>query len=826
MFSLLSKKLFALVSFLLISILLSGCGVWRNFTTYFNTYYNAKTLFDQTEESILKQRKDIFQFRPDQQNNLQQGQYNSSQYNSTQYGTNQYNANQNTTGNQYGQQQQYGTNQYGSQQQSGQFANQSGALASGNVTQDLTRVIEKCSKILQYENKSGYFPDALFIAGKALYYQEEYSKAQRKFKELGGLGTTSYTLINKLWLAKTDLQLFEIEEGLKLIDEVREEALEANEKDIYTDATVLKISFFIYREEYTKAAGECKAFLENSKDDEMKAMVAFQMGKIYQRMGDEQNALLTYGEVLKYDPTPDVELKSQLEHAKLLKSLNKIEESQRELEDLRDQGKFKNNLDEIYLELGDIYIAQDEVKKGIDLFKIVDTTYKLLPTGGQASLKLADVYKNKVRDLDSAQKYFNRITTAFLPNDVKKAADITAKNIVRYFGYKDENEKLTKKLSYIEDPSRYIRDSIDYDIATKEVIEEGRILMEKQNNQNSQSNSTDLSAQRSTQPKLTQDQLLQQQQQLLLIEKQKEKLKNPNVGQQRAVPLKDLIILGKASKPERLKATPDSAKQLIALNLFNQGSLFFSELDYPDSALIYFKNILDNYNSKQVIPQTLYSLGTYYETHKDSAKADSLFKTIYDKYPNDKLWEPASRKLGLIKKEDKKAMVSSADSAEVPYRLAEHLYFEKKYNEAVDSFYNIYKRFPKSVFAPKALYFAGIIYEENLKNNDSAAVAYGIISEKYPTDIISQRVSGIYLVYKGEKDRVKREAEAKLKEEESKRKEVENKLKAEQDKNVPADPTGITTQPVPAAEVVPPESTKPQPEIKDSTRIKLRKILE
>ena len=87
--------------------------------------------------------------------------------------------------------------------------------------QDLTKVIEKCSKILQYDRESSYFDDALFITGKAFYYQAEYARAQRKFLELAGVPETEYALENKLWLAKTYLQLRSFDEGLKLLEEVK-----------------------------------------------------------------------------------------------------------------------------------------------------------------------------------------------------------------------------------------------------------------------------------------------------------------------------------------------------------------------------------------------------------------------------------------------------------------------------------------------------------------------------------------------------------------------------------------------------------------------------
>ena len=153
----------------------------------------------------------------------------------------------------------------------------------------------------------------------------------------------------------------------------------------------------------------------------MKALVAFQLGKIFQRMSDEENALLTYAKVLEYGPSADVELQCRLEHAKLLKTLNRVDESREELEKMEGQGKFKNNLDKIYLELCEIYADQGEVEKAIDLCKFVDSTYKQLQTGGIASYKLAGIYWKKAKDLDSAQKYYAKVVQTLAPLEMKRA---------------------------------------------------------------------------------------------------------------------------------------------------------------------------------------------------------------------------------------------------------------------------------------------------------------------------------------------------------------------------------------------------------------------
>jgi len=478
-----TKKLFVQASLLLLVVALSSCGVWTDFNTYFNTYYNAKTLFERTEEEILKQKKDIFAFRE----TLTQG---------TQI-TSQLGIQQNP---QFGAQQQF------TQQGLQTGVQQGGIQLSGSLSQDLTKVIEKCSKILQYETGSSYFPDALFMTGKAFYYQSEYARAQRKFVELAGLGNTKYRLENKLWLAKTYLQLHDFDQGLSLIEEVKEEALKEDEDKLFNDAAITRIAFFEFREEYQKAINECTYYLSVSKDDETNALVSYQLGKIYLFLNDKENALKAFEDVLNYSPTFDTEFQSRIEHARLLKELNKVDESESELNDIRYAGKFKNYVDQAMIELGQIYYEKNETKLAVDIYREVDSTFKMNPTSGLAQAKLGEIYKIKIRDYDSSYKYYNKVALSLAPAEIKTESIKLIRDLDKYFLNRKELTDLSQQLNYVLNPTRYMQDSIEYDIAYRQFLDENRRILESQNSATGIQNQTDTESELRRQQSLQQNQ--------------------------------------------------------------------------------------------------------------------------------------------------------------------------------------------------------------------------------------------------------------------------------------------------------------------------------
>lgn len=698
-----NNKLFipAILSALFI---LNSCGVWTDFTTYFNTYYNARTLFDRTEAEILKLKKDPFEFREDIKLVQQPA-------------------------------------AVVQPPRQGQPATQQ--VSFTQLKQDLTKVIEKCSKILQFYKESSYVDDALFITGKAFYYQQEYASAQRKFLELASFSESEYKLENKLWLAKTYLQLRSFEEGLSIIEEVKNESISENEEELLIEASITKISFFLFREEFKSAIDECNLIIGQIKNDETSALISFQLGKTYLKIGEEENALNSFESVLKYSPTFEIEFETRLEYAKLLKQLGRIDESETVLLDLRDRGKFNNQMDRILIEVGKVFYQKEQNDKALEVFKEVDSTYKNSPTSGIAGFMLGEIYEKYYRDYDSSLKYYNKSASSFADREMKLEAGKRAKNLDRYFSLRSTLMDLDRQILYISRPEKFVQDSIDYEIAFKEYLTENQKRSEQ-----------------SAQPM---QQIPQQN-----IESE---IPQPQVQQQTAstqrqdtgdISLVNLIARGKVQKPVRPKISIDSVNTLISDNYYDMGSHFFSELEVPDSAYHYFSTFLELFPDKPKKVQTLFALGTYYETIEENESADSLFRIIYDKFPNSTLYKEAGKKLGLIKEEDKKVLTSTSDPAESKYVEAENLYYDKKYRDAIKTFREIYLKYPTSSFSPKSIYFIGLIHEE-LKEYDSSAFYYGILSSKeYASTPLGKAVIAKYTEYKNEKDRIEKEEQAKL----------------------------------------------------------------
>ena len=86
---------------------------------------------------------------------------------------------------------------------------------------------------------------------------------------------------------------------------------------------------------------------------------------------------------------------------------------------------------------------------------------------------------------------------------------------------------------------------------------------------------------------------------------------------------------GRTGLREMLKTYPSSPRTADALYFIGQS--YSSE--NPDSAAVYYKQVVDAYASSPRAPSALYNLGLLAERRKDTAKAKDAYQRVVQKYP-------------------------------------------------------------------------------------------------------------------------------------------------------------------------------------------------
>ncbi|MCI0472939.1 MAG: hypothetical protein L0Y76_05075, partial [Ignavibacteria bacterium] len=81
-----------------------------------------------------------------------------------------------------------------------------------------TKVIERCSKIIQYNKSTKYFDRAIVLVGKSYFYSQDYIQSERKFTEfLSRLSKSEQTDEALLFLGLTKFRLRKYQEGENIL---------------------------------------------------------------------------------------------------------------------------------------------------------------------------------------------------------------------------------------------------------------------------------------------------------------------------------------------------------------------------------------------------------------------------------------------------------------------------------------------------------------------------------------------------------------------------------------------------------------------------------
>lgn len=707
------------IKLLVLSVLLliaSGCSVWDNFTTYFNLYFNTATLFEDAELEILSQKRDLFSNDP--------------------------------------------------------------LIIPGNAKASLVKVVEKSSKLLQFYSTSAYVDEALMMLGKSFYYQNNYQKSNRKFEELLATNIDDDELITEanLWMAKNSFELREITRALELIEQVRAKGIEEGYNLIIKESYVHEIKYRLREKDYTKAISLATEFAEVYNDDLIRAQIYYELGNLYTLIGEKENAITAYEKVFDYSPDFDLEVSATIKYANALRNAGQTQKALEVFEDVRTEDKFSNSYNEIDFEIGKTLVELGEYNPALEQFRMVDTTYKNTPFSSASNFEMGELYRAKFLNYDSAGYYFSKSAVSNPPKEYVDKAKSNNLLFAKYSKLRNEINKFDKQLYYSQNIEIFIKDSTEYLADSLRILEEFLAQKEMQEIWKDVGTDTMLGKIDSSFIKdsifvkdslIKVDSLIQIGEvstfdtagisnRLFEVRKQKRieaenELKNKelqNLKNSGQLKLDSLDFKG--NPPKRLSISIDSAKTIISKDNLELGNLFLTDLNVPDSAFFLYQQNLEKYSETSYYPNTLYAIGSYYLTIDEKEKADSLFRIIYENYKDKNIVNAAANKLNLP------LIDLNYDPAKEIYASAEDYMLETDYSRSIDKFWSIYKEYPKSPLAPKALYASAFILEDNLFLLDSAASVYDTLIAKYPTTPYVKKVSQKISIYKQEKARIQK----------------------------------------------------------------------
>lgn len=578
------KKVLLSSALLILAVTTAGCGVWIDFTTYFNRYYNLTDIFDRVEDGMLNNSESPFIIDVPAPN-------------STVYG-------------------------------------------------DINKVISKASELLQFNNESSYVDNTLLFVGKCYYYQKSYPQALRKFKELVATQPNSDLIPDaKLWIAKTNLYMRNFQEGLELLDEAITESEANGNQELLVEAIITRVKYAKLLEKSGEAIQYAERLLTLDAENTIIAYTHYELGSMYYAQGELEKASESYKNVSNFFPPSKLEANAIVEYAKIKRELGDSKTTIDILTDFVVNDIYREFRDIGYLELGKTYKLQGDYDNAYKTFFTADTALPGSIQLGGIRYEMADMFAMGLKNYDSAGVYFEK--AAATSATIEYSARIRTKmNLFkRYKQLSTDFINTSNQAKYALDENLFIQDSIKWALDSVEVEKEVQALVDPFAT-TIDPEIKDTIAEKIEQPEPGSTETGNEQNPNRGRNREglddTPKPKTPADNNAEKI-LKLRAAIG--NKPKRPVIAVDSLIINRVRASLDLGNLFFTELNIPDSAYYYYNLIVSKHPETRLQPNALVGLAAVYETKGEKTNADSIYLMLYTTHKTSPLVNVAAEKL-------------------------------------------------------------------------------------------------------------------------------------------------------------------------------------
>jgi tetratricopeptide (TPR) repeat protein len=186
-------------------------------------------------------------------------------------------------------------------------------------------------------------------------------------------------------------------------------------------------------------------------------------------------------------------------------------------------------------------------------------------------------------------------------------------------------------------------------------------------------------------------------------------------------------------------ALNDSTKLELASNLFTIGRIH-EELGNKDSVLYYYDLAVRTSPISKPESSRFYHGLARVVRDKNPLLADSLLDVVVMNHPLTDFGKDAQLQLGYTKNFVIDTVAELYSSGLNLMRIGDNSF-------SINQFKKLYSNYPKSKYAPAALYTIGWIFEKNLKISDSALYYYKLLVTEYPESEYAKDI-GLGVTYK------------------------------------------------------------------------------
>ena len=612
---------------------------------------------------------------------------------------------------------------------------------SAAAKEKLNKVIERCSKIIQFNKSTRFLDGAVLLIGKSYYYLAEYLQAERKFSEfLSKLTVSKKSDEALLYLARTEFKLGKNTEAetilLNLLKNTKDREILS---EISQDLGINSLT----KNDYESSVDYFKKSIEYAVDKDKKAEKQYILAKIY-TLYKPAEAYKEYEKAFDMASDFDLRFYSTLNKAKALSEKGDYKGSLSILKSIsgkyRDYPEFKQLIE---FEIGNTLFLQKDFKEAKKHYYDVIVNYTGTKSAADAYYHLAYWY----------EKYQNNYFNAFI--DYKKVTETNSTS--DYFNVSQKKmhalEKYYNLLAVILDKEKGIIPAEDPD------IQKMKEKLEKEKNPTREKNPLDPGKGQVTPPpkgggikykisfNLVDSVMKKGMDSTKTTVKDTIKTTVKDTTE-KTPPVINQDSLNKAAEKWRVDSTRTAqrvndslslVKEELKVNaLFELAELFLYEFNRTDSTIIYLNKVISSAKSPDMISKAIYTLANVYKNQGDKEESNKLFNKVIEQYPLTVYANESRKILGI------KTIETAIDTTESLYKNCENEILNRNYDKALSDLKGIINNYPESKYEAKVLYSIGWIYENYYSSKDSALLYYVFLKNKFPN---SEFTSSIRIKY-------------------------------------------------------------------------------
>ena len=592
-------------------VFLLGCGSgmksrWGNFTAYYNTYYNAKKSYNDGLKKVLDSKTT---YNPQQPIRIHEVPINAG-------------------------------------------------------AQDFDKAIEKGAEILRKYEDSKWVDNSLNLIGKSYYFKKEYFSADQKFQEIA-LTTDDEVLIQEsiLWRARVLLEMELFGQGIQYINEQIN-----NDERVWNPVNKAELKsilaqYYVVQENWQDAITQLNESLPDISKKKYKERGYFLLGQLQERTGNYREAYNAYRKVEDFYYDYDLQylaLRKRAETARILgdneSALNTFTKMVRDDKNT----EFKTELD---YEIARTYQEQEEFEEAESIYKSLLKNTVDRPSAETKALTyygLAEIYQYGYNDFEMAAAYYD--TSALQNAALEKLPETyNAGELAVSFG---EYARLKNELSYrdsllwVSNLSQPRLDSLVAEIKKRKLNELEQARKDQEERQNTLvnvSNEQETTTNEGGNGFLNVNSVALQENartQFIavwgdrplvdnwrvreLITSSAAAQDNSNGEQELTQRSRSLSSIETSVDLSEVPFQPEEkveAKKEIGRIKYQLGNLFFIALEMPDSAAIYFEDIIQNHSLSDEVAVSYYSLSEIQSSMGLDIEAKENAVQLIQKFP-------------------------------------------------------------------------------------------------------------------------------------------------------------------------------------------------